>query len=183
MSVDPKELETRIQEVFELNRESIELSESGNIQELGPPACEKSIREVEETLGFSLPPSYRTFLSLHDGWTDFAGDLRFLSIAEIGRGECAEEVQALKKRARNWGETPPEGLIIGVDLHTAGCYVIDMAKVNEQGEAPVVYWEFEEISRDEDFATMLVGVAKALRTLIRYELRNKRRKINRVAAE
>jgi hypothetical protein len=47
--------------------------------------------------------------------------------------------------------------------------------VNKQG-APVVNWEFEEISRYKDFATMLAGVAKDLKKLIRYELRKKRKK-------
>jgi hypothetical protein len=175
MAKSPKGIEGRVSEVFELNREFIELSGSGVVQKLGPPASESAIQAYEKKLGFSLPPSYRTFLSLHDGWEGFEGDIRLLSIREMTRGEYAEWIKEVKQDAWEDGETLLiEGLIIGIDLDSTSCYVLDRAKVNEQGEMPVVNWDDEVIARYKDFAAMLDSVAKDLKKLIRYEQKKKK---------
>ncbi|WP_346164436.1 SMI1/KNR4 family protein [Streptomyces bangladeshensis] len=44
-----------------------------------PPASEERIRAVEERLGHRLPPSYRTFLAVSDGWRHAGGSVRLLA--------------------------------------------------------------------------------------------------------
>src|SRR5262249_39708613 len=60
-----------------------------NIREAGwcgqPPASESEIQSAETRLGIVLPPSYREFLKLTNGWSvfdDFFG--RLWSVEEIG---------------------------------------------------------------------------------------------------
>jgi predicted DNA-binding WGR domain protein len=38
-----------------------------------PPASEAEIRAFENKLGYKLPPSYREFLQIHNGWQQFWG--------------------------------------------------------------------------------------------------------------
>ena len=37
-------------------------------QQLGPPASEEQIAKLEQKIGIALPPSYRAFLTIHNGW-------------------------------------------------------------------------------------------------------------------
>ncbi|MEV4806945.1 SMI1/KNR4 family protein [Nonomuraea sp. NPDC049421] len=51
--------------------------------ELHPPATEAEVREVEERLGMGLPPSYRQFLLVANGWGS-DDDCLLLSVQEAG---------------------------------------------------------------------------------------------------
>ncbi|WP_053174836.1 SMI1/KNR4 family protein [Nonomuraea sp. SBT364] len=50
---------------------------------LHPPASEAAVGRLEERLGMSLPPSYRSFLLFADGWGVDEYSLR--PVAEVGR--------------------------------------------------------------------------------------------------
>jgi hypothetical protein len=49
----------------------------------GPPASEEQIALYEKHLGRPLPPSYRAFLSLHDGYQALAYPGDMLSIEDV----------------------------------------------------------------------------------------------------
>jgi hypothetical protein len=56
-----------------------------------PPATESEIVKTEKQLGITLPPSYRSFLSISDGWKPFSSFVgRLLSVKEIDRYRDAE---------------------------------------------------------------------------------------------
>lgn len=48
-----------------------------------PGASEEQIIAAETRLGITLPPSYRTFLKVTNGWLDFPDNLRLRSTEEI----------------------------------------------------------------------------------------------------
>ncbi len=50
---------------------------------LSPPATREEIEGLEKRLNISLPPSYRTFLELHNGWKNF-GVLRLFGTEDHG---------------------------------------------------------------------------------------------------
>jgi hypothetical protein len=52
-----------------------------------PPATESAIAATERRLGINLPPSYRAFLKVSDGWwvTGTAGPIRLWGVEQIGR--------------------------------------------------------------------------------------------------
>jgi hypothetical protein len=67
---------------------------SGEVPELAgatsagfPPATEAAIAATERRLGVRLPPSYRAFLKVSNGWwiTGTAGPIRLWGVEEIGR--------------------------------------------------------------------------------------------------
>ena len=50
-----------------------------------PPASEEEVLEVEMRLGLTLPPSYRSFLSVSNGWRPFDNLIeRLMTVLEIG---------------------------------------------------------------------------------------------------
>src|SRR5215471_9559179 len=49
---------------------------------LGPPASQRQIAGLEYVLGRTLPLSYRNFLELHNGWSNFDGDGKLLAIED-----------------------------------------------------------------------------------------------------
>jgi hypothetical protein len=53
-------------------------------RELGPPATPAELDGLEKAIGFPLPPSWKVFLSLHNGWSDFIGTSKLLSTRDIG---------------------------------------------------------------------------------------------------
>lgn len=67
--------------VGELSKEVISSGWCG-----GPPATESEIRAAETRLGVTLPPSYRSFLSISNGWRIFNGFVeQLLPVQEIDR--------------------------------------------------------------------------------------------------
>jgi hypothetical protein len=57
---------------------------------LGRPCSEKQLAFLEKKLGKPLPPSYKAFLELHNGWADLSGDAKLLAV-EDHRAEWVEE--------------------------------------------------------------------------------------------
>jgi hypothetical protein len=56
-----------------------------------PPAPESEILKTEKTLGIKLPPSYRSFLSISNGWRPFNNFIeRLLPVQEIERFRTAD---------------------------------------------------------------------------------------------
>ena len=50
-----------------------------------PPASEEEVLEVEMRLGLTLPPSYRSFLAVSNGWRPFDNLIeRLMTVLEIG---------------------------------------------------------------------------------------------------
>ena len=50
-----------------------------------PGASQLAIAAVEERIGHRLPPSYREFLALHDGWPRFFEGATLLGTANLGK--------------------------------------------------------------------------------------------------
>jgi len=65
-----------------------------------PPATESEILRAEERLGITLPPSYRSFLSISNGWRPFSDFIeQLLPVMEIQRFQSAnlEDLELIQK--------------------------------------------------------------------------------------
>lgn len=165
-------IEEWVQEVFRLNEEYYALIEAASEQALGPPASESAIRLAEEAAGIRFPPSYRMFLSLHDGWTDWEGDERLLSTADFRQGSYFDHVQSMRRFAwENGNGTILEGVIIGACLTSASLLILDKTRIDERGEMEVVNWEHAEVSRHPDLLELLQSTAVDLQQMIEDERR------------
>ena len=98
-----KSLEERIRHAVDEGRkarsEYYDVIDLPNEQQLGAPAPNELIIELETRLGKKLPPSYRVFLSLYDGWRMVDGAMDLLSIGEMLEGAREKKISEWQKKA------------------------------------------------------------------------------------
>jgi hypothetical protein len=115
-------------------------------QKLGPPASEASIAQLEQHVGRSLPPSYRAFLTVHDGWRMVDAETDLLSIEEMLGGRRAEKIRQWQQDAAKWGdEIGGQGLVIGFSDVSQSRIILDPRRINEDDE-----WRLFENYKDEE---------------------------------
>lgn len=168
--IDRETLEHWIYEVFKLNQEYYSLIQADIEQKLNPPAQEAEISAFENWIGISLPPSYRMFLSLHNGWQCFEGGTHLISLDQQRRGEYAEWIKKLKSSAWEEGSAVLiTGIFIGVQLNEVGGYILDISKTDDRSEMEIINQEYDEVDRYSDFVDFLQKTAEDLEGLINEE--------------
>ena len=137
---------------------------------LGPPCTEQQLDELAARLGKPLPPSYLSFLSLHDGWFHFDGDTHLLSVADHREAWVKEKVEELSGLMKEYGEDDPFArgalpIVLGPDEGTF--VVLDPRKVRKNGEMDVVMYDLtEEQDRLKDFVAFLQDDLEVTQVLI-----------------
>lgn len=128
-----------------------------------PAASEVAIKRAEERVGRSLPPSYRAFLELHDGWPRFFDGASLLGTANLG----LRQYEDLARAAFEAAETPvPElgpptrprarTLIpFGADLEGTTLFAFNPSVVDVDGEYEVIAWVNELGVRQPSFSAFL----------------------------
>lgn len=127
------------------------------------PASGAAIIAAEKRLGRALPPSYREFLMLHDGWPRFYDGATLLGTSNLGIRAFADAARATFEAA----ETPvpdigppsrskPRLLIpFGIDHQATTLFVFNPANVDEHGEMEVIAWVNEIGLRRASFSEFL----------------------------
>ena len=174
-------LETLIRELMEAKLEYDRLAfDEEQPHELGPPASPKQIAKLESLLGKSLPPSYRAFLELHNGWSGLDGGAKLLAVEDHGSkwvkerlgtfesgfedAEDFEDVE-VKENPFKIGAIP---VLLGTDEYNF--LVLDPRKVRKNGEMDfVMYYYLEEEDRFKDFTSYLRDHLDVMRRLIKEE--------------
>ena len=125
---------------------------------LRPPASAEQIAGLEAHLGFSLPPSYRAFLELHNGMTNYQNTHLLLG-TEDHHGEW---VQTQMDFYREVDQVEPfeagaVPLIVGeADDGINNFWAFDPNDQNEHGELAVVDWDYGcEEDRHPSFLELL----------------------------
>jgi SMI1-KNR4 cell-wall len=115
-------------------------------QLLGMPAQEELIASVEAKIGRKLPPSYRSFLSLHNGWHMVDGVTDLLSVEEMLDGPTAAKVRKWQSDCSKAGDTvAATGLVIGwADINPTRL-ILDSSEVDQDGE-----WRLLQHYKDEE---------------------------------
>jgi hypothetical protein len=128
-----------------------------------PAASEVALRRAERRLKRRLPPSYRAFLELHDGWPRFFDGASLLGTANLGH----RKYEDLARAAFEAAETPvPElgpprrprarNLIpFGADLEGTTLFAFNPTVVQPDGEYEVIAWVNELGVRHPSFAGFL----------------------------
>lgn len=125
---------------------------------LGKPCSLKQIESLESILGKPLPPSYRIFMELHNGWSKFIGDAKLLAVEDHGSDWVKERLLALATLFADFGENPFEEGAIPVLLgNTAKEFlIVDPRTVRENGEMDFVSFDIcHEEDRFKDFTSFL----------------------------
>lgn len=128
-----------------------------------PAASQLAIQRAEERMGRALPPSYRAFLELHDGWPRFFDGASLLGTANLG----LRKYEDLARAAFEAAETPVPDLgpptrpraraliPFGADLEGTTLFAFNPAITDEHGEYEVIAWVNELGVRYSSFATFL----------------------------
>ena len=133
-----------------------------------PGASEGAILAVEERICHRLPPSYREFLALHDGWPRFFEGATLLGTANLGKRMYEDMAHAVFEAA----ETPVPHLgppsrakrrpivPFGIDLQGTTLFAFNPSATRSDGECEVVAWVNEIGIRRESFSDFLEFVVE-----------------------
>ena len=128
-----------------------------------PGASPGAIAAVEERISHRLPPSYREFLALHDGWPRFFEGATLLGTANLGKRMYDDMARAAFEAA----ETPVPYLAppsraqrapivpFGIDLQGTTLFAFNPTVTRADGECEVVAWVNEIGVRRDTFAGFL----------------------------
>lgn len=137
---------------------------------LGKPCSDRQLATLEKRLGKPLPPSYREFLKLHNGWGELSGDAKLLSV-EDQRAEWVEEhLEDLQEIFDDLDqENPFENgalpVFLGEDSNQ--CLYVDPHTVRSNGEMDFVALDITtEERRFPDFTSFLIHKLNLLRDMI-----------------
>ncbi len=135
----------------------------------GGPAHPAAVRRAELRLRRPLPPSYRAFLQLHDGWPRFFEGASLLGAAHLGRRLYTDAARAIFTAA----ETPvplvgppipepkgPQPFPFGADAAGTTFFAFNPAVCDAQGEYEVICWVNEIGLRCKNFADFLATVCE-----------------------
>jgi hypothetical protein len=140
---------------------------------LGAPASDEAIRSLEARLGAPLPPDYRAFLKLHNGWQNFHADGKLLAIEDQDDEWVREKV---KFWSDLWASEDPNPfargaipIMLGQSLHHF--VVLDPTQVRpESGTEIAEYDSMRKRAVFESFSAYLRRESDVLQRLIDREL-------------
>ncbi len=127
-----------------------------------PAASEVAIKRAEKRLKHKLPPSYRAFLELHDGWPRFFDGASLLGTASLGH----RKYEDLARAAFEAAETPLPDLgpprrprartliPFGTDMEGTTLFAFNPG-VMRDGEYEVIAWINELGVRQPSFSAFL----------------------------
>jgi hypothetical protein len=135
-------------------------------------AARRAITATERRIRRRLPPSYRAFLSEHDGWPLFFHGASLLGTHDLAKAHYNE----LSRAAFDAYETPipelgppsrPEGrsdamIPFGIDPRATTIFAFNPAVVSPDGEMEVIAWVNELGDRYENFTEFLGSVSEML---------------------
>lgn len=146
--------------------------------ELGQPCSPQQIAALEATVGRPLPPSYRAFMELHNGWSDFAGGAKLLAVEDHRAVWVAERVKSLgflfqefePRDAFKHGAIP---ILLG--KKDQSFMVLDPSTVRPDGEMDFISFHLtQEEHRFDSFFSFLLHDADLTRRLIEQEKKGTR---------
>jgi hypothetical protein len=117
-----------------------------------PPAPEMLLARYETHLQLKLPPSYRAFLELHNGYDFLAYPGHMLPIEKVmPGGEWYEEITTWKKLSADYGNGEVLNGIVIANFDDANKYVfLDPTKPTTPGEFTVVHYLPDSMSEYPD---------------------------------
>ena len=128
-----------------------------------PGASAVAIAAVEKRISHALPPSYREFLALHDGWPRFFEGATLLGTANLGKRMYDDMARAAFEAAETpvpWLAPPSKHerkpvVPFGIDLQGTTLFAFNPSVIRADGECEVVAWVNEIGVRRDTFSNFL----------------------------
>lgn len=132
-----------------------------------PPATERQIADYEQQCGFPMPPTFRAFLLLHDGWPDFLGDAAILGTGWRKLDWTADALEALEAPFEEFGQEDPIAHDAVPVLLGDGAFVSLFLWPPHLSERPFHEYQYSELLAEHaDFDAFLQGSLDSLRNQI-----------------
>jgi hypothetical protein len=121
-----------------------------------PPAgaSGRAIAEVERRLGRPLPPSYRAFLELYDGWPNLYHGISLLGARPLARGTYVDVVRLVLDTELR-GASAASLVPFGIDAQADAIFAWDLDDAQASGELGVVVYMGAIAERVDDFPALL----------------------------
>lgn len=152
-------LEDLLGKIYDLRVRTYRLLEYSEPTKPGQPASELEISAIEDAYKSKLPTSYRLFLSIHNGWEHWSGDVALLSTEQILTGKYAERIRAWKAKNRTGHPLIESALVIGFSLFVGEQTFLDLSIPERPA---VVVWDNREMERHRNFYEYLLAFKKNL---------------------
>jgi hypothetical protein len=136
----------------------------------GKPCTDRQLAKLEKMLGRPLPPSYRAFLEMHNGWGEFSGESRLLSVEDQRSDWVRERLDDIdelcdEEEVENPFANGALPVLLGED--TRSVLYVDPRTARPDGEMDFVALDIiEEERRFPDFTSFLEHKLGVLRRLI-----------------
>lgn len=112
---------------------------------LPAPASEENIMQLEKTIGRSIPPSYRSFLRIHDGFPEMDGEVNLLRVADMISFFTMGAADLLRKIAEATSKDFIQRCIVfGTSSLSTSAYLFDPEEQQSKGEWAVIEFDEEE---------------------------------------
>jgi hypothetical protein len=169
------DLETLIQALIQAKRDysKIALDREARFR-LGEPCSREQLEELASRLGKPLPPSYRAFLTLHNGWEGFDGIAHLLSVEDHEKKWVKEWVSNLSSLFEEEPAADPFRagalpVLLGDGERTF--MVLDPRSSRPNGEMEFVSFDYTERERGfRTFTSFLKYDLKLTREMIEDEM-------------
>jgi len=140
---------------------------------LGKPCSPKQIAALEKTIGKPLPPSYRAFLELYNGFDGFIGSRNLLAVEDQGSAWVEAELKKFGARFDEFGDSNPfkKGAIpVELGQDDPIYLILDPSKVLKDGEMYFVKYDNTKAeNKYESFVSYLQSKLASVRRSIEKE--------------
>jgi len=172
------EIHTKLQdlilELIKAKREYFRLAFDQELRfELGRPCTPEQVAKLSAVLGRPLPPSYRAFLELHNGWKGFDGPADILAVEDYDRTWVKNRLKTLSSLLTEYGDKNPFKvgaipIVLGED--EPAFTVLDPNEVRKNGEMTFITYNLtQEQDRFKDFIAFLEDDLSVCLELIKEE--------------
>jgi hypothetical protein len=156
-----------VQQLIEKQKELAKLTEDEEASlQLGRPCSPRQLARVEQALGKPIPPSYRAFLELYDGWDDFEGDAKILGSDDVGAAWVKSRIAkkgALFIEFTKKNPLASFGFPIFLGPTSSRLAVLDTRKVDGEGEMPVITYDYTK--KEDEYASFTAFLEGELETV------------------
>ena len=144
--------------------------------ELGPRCSAAQLKTLEKKLGGTIPPSYRAFLELHNGWENLAGDAKILAVEDHGSKWVKKRLDWLSVLFYDQGDDPLEKgaipLLLGPDAREV--VLLDPSVRHKNGELDLVDYDLvREVRRFPDLVKYLEAKLHVLQAMIKEDTKGR----------
>jgi cell wall assembly regulator SMI1 len=156
-----QEIEALVERIVAANDEYTKLTGYTPQGQPNGPATAAALASLEQAFGQALPPEYRTFLELHDGWPEYSGEVDILSTSQMLGGPMHERIAELKAlMLEEEDKRAAKGFIIQASIYEPQVLYLDIGKKRADGGVDVVFWEHGPEDRYRNFLSFLKQEAK-----------------------